>query len=137
MSISLFLFRLRRSRPHFFIFGTKSTQSGLGSGSMSSAMKFCIEWSNRELLRPYRRRYMTISLFLFRLRRSHPQFSLVINTKSNESGLGCGSKSSALKFCIEWSNRELPRPSRRRDMTISLFLSVFGDHALTVFDVLQ
>ena len=26
-----------------------------------------------------------------------------------------------MKFCIEWSNRELLRPSRRRDMAISLF----------------
>ena len=51
----------------------------------------------------------------------HAQFFLFFRTKSGESGLGTLLKRSALKFCIEWSNRELLRPSRRRDMAISLF----------------
>ncbi len=64
-----------------------------------------------------------------RVRRSRHQLFVIFPAKSGESGLGSGSMSSAMKFCIEWSNRELLRPSRRRDMSISLFLSAFGGHA--------
>ena len=103
------------------LFPTKFCESGLGTLLKRTALKFCIEWSNRELLRPSGRRDMTISLFLFRLRRSRPHFFFIFGTKSTQSGLGNPSKSSAMKFCIEWSNRELLRPSRRRDMAISLF----------------
>ena len=55
-----------------------------------------------------------------------PQFFVIFPAKPGESGLGTLLKRTALKFCIEWSNRELLRPSRRRDMSISLFLSAFG-----------
>ena len=59
--------------------------------------------------------------FFFRLSAVTPSYFLIFGTKSSESGLGTPSKTSGLKFCIEWSNRELLRPSRRRDMAISLF----------------
>ena len=51
----------------------------------------------------------------------HAPFFVFVPVRSSESGLGSCSKSSAMKFCIEWSNRELLRPSRRRDMAIFLF----------------
>ena len=63
----------------------------------------------------------------FRLRRLFPpsavapQFFVIFHAKPGESGLGTLLKRTAFKFCIEWSNRELLRPSRRRDMAISLF----------------
>ena len=60
--------------------------------------------------------------FVFvRLLRSCPQLFVICPAKSGESGLGTLLKRTAMKFCIEWSNRELLRPSRRRDMAISLF----------------
>ena len=72
--------------------------------------------------------------FVFvRLRRSRPQFFMIFPAKSGESGLGTLLKRTAMKFCIEWSNRELLRPSRRRDMAVSLFLSAFGGHAPSFF----
>ena len=111
---------------HFFIFvPVRSSESGLGSGSKSSAMKFCIEWSNRELLGPSRRRDMASSLFLSAFGGHAPIFVVIFHAKSGESDLGSGSKSSAMRFCIDWSNRELLRLCRRRDMTIS-FISAFG-----------
>ena len=120
--------RLRRSRPHFFlIFPVKSGESGLGTLLKRTALKFCIEWSNRELLRPSRCGDINISFV--RLRRSRPHFFCDLPPKSCESGLGTLLESIALKFCIESSNRELLRPYRHRDMSISLFLSTLGGHA--------
>ena len=83
-------------------------------------------------------------LLIFRLRRffppsaifpafgGHAPFFVFFPVRSSESDLGSGSKSSAMKFCIEWSNRELLGPSRRRDMASSLFLSAFGGRAPSV-----
>ena len=142
-------------------------------------MKFCFEWTNRELLRPSGRRDICLSLFLsafgghapsvccicscqigrirprewfldlrheilhrmlqsrapeafetsryehffvcVRLRWSRPQLFVMFPSKSGESGLGSGSETSVMKFCIEWSNREILGPSGRRDMAVSLF----------------